>query len=432
MTHEPQSRMKDPPVNAPPSGPVPLTGYQKFIIALLAFLQFSIVLDFMILSPLGALLMQELDIPASRFGLVVSVYAFSAGGSGLLAAGFADRFDRKRLLLFFYSGFVLGTFFCAIAPSYEFLLAARMITGLFGGVIGSISFAIIADLFPPESRGRVMGVVQTAFSASQILGIPIALLLANRWGWHAPFFLIVGVSAAVGCVIVLKMRPIVGHLALRKEENPFRHLFAAVSRRTYLSAYACTMLLATGGFMLMPFGSTYIVNNMGIVMDRLPLIYMVTGLVSIVAGPFVGRLSDSIGKYPVFFAGTLLSMPMVVAFTNLGVSPLWLVIVINVVLMVSVSSRMIAASALTSIVPDAPDRGSFMAVNSSIQQIAGGIASAAAGLIVVRTPAGSLRHYDTLGYVVVGSMIIVMVLLYSLNRTIAAKLARAAATPRAA
>jgi predicted MFS family arabinose efflux permease len=322
--------------------------------------------------------------------------------------------------------------FCAVAPSYELLLAARMITGLFGGVIGSISFAIIADLFPPETRGRVMGVVQTAFSASQILGIPVALFLANRWGWHAPFFLIVTVSVAVGGVIVLRMRPIVGHLLIQRNESPFRHLFTAVSQRDYLNAYACTMLLATGGFMLMPFGSTYIVNNMGISMDQLPIIYMVTGLVSIVAGPFVGRLSDRVGKYAVFCVATLLSMPMVVAFTHLGFSPLWLVIVINVLLMLCVTSRMIAASALTSIVPAAPDRGAFMSVNSSIQQIAGGIASAAAGLIVVRTSAGTLQHYDTLGYVVLGSMAVVMVLLYFLNRAITAKLAISPAERRAA
>src|SRR5438552_5343876 len=228
------------PLGREPAAPVTFTGYQKFIVGILAFLQFTIVLDFMILSPLGALLMQELKLPASRFGLVVSAYAFSAGGSGLLAAGFADRFDRKRLLLFFYTGFVLGTLFCAVAPTYPFLLAARMITGFFGGVIGSIRFAIIPDLFPPEARGRVMGVVQTAFAASQILGIPVALVLANRWGWHAPFFLIVAVSTVVGFVIAFRMRPIVAHLALQGRGNPFRHLFATVSRPDYARAYACT------------------------------------------------------------------------------------------------------------------------------------------------------------------------------------------------
>lgn len=410
-----------------------MTAYQKFIIAVLAFLQFTVVLDFMILSPLGALLMQELDIPASRFGLVVSVYAFSAGTSGIVAAGFADRFDRKRLLVFFYAGFVLGTFLCGIAQSYSFLLAARMITGLFGGVISSISFAIIADLFPPESRGRVMGVVQTSFSASQVMGVPLGLLLANHWGWHAPFLLVVAVSSAVGVVIVLRVRPIDGHLAMQQEQNPFRHLLGALSRGTYLRAYIAMMLLVTGGFMVMPFGSAYIVNNMGIRIERLPLIYMVTGFFSILAGPFLGKLSDTVGKYAVFCVGSLLTMAMVIVFTNLGVASLWVVMVVNVLLMLGVSSRMIAASALTSVVPEAADRGAFMAVSSSIQQMAGGVASASAGLIVTRMPSGSLQHYDRVGYVVAFSMVIVMALLYSVNRAVEAKLARAAVhAPRAA
>src|SRR3954469_765815 len=161
------------------AAPAPFTSYQKFIMGMLAFLQFTIVLDFMILSPLGAKLMSEMHVPPARFGLLVSAYAFAAGISGFSAAGFADCFDRKRLLMFFYAGFVLGTLLCGLAPSYGTLLAARTITGLFGGVIGSISFAIIADLFPIQGRGRVMGVVQTSFAASQVMGIPLGLYLSD-------------------------------------------------------------------------------------------------------------------------------------------------------------------------------------------------------------------------------------------------------------
>ena len=174
-----------------------LTGYQKFIIAVLAFLQFTIILDFLVLSPLGAVLLPQLHVAASQFGLLVSVYAFSASFSGLLTAGFADKFDRKKLLLFFYSGFILGTVLCGVAQSYHFLLAARIITGLFAGVIGSTGMAIATDLFPLEQRGRVMGVVQTALAASQVLGLPVGLYLSNKWNWHAPFLMIAGIGAAV-------------------------------------------------------------------------------------------------------------------------------------------------------------------------------------------------------------------------------------------
>ena len=178
--------------------PPVFTRYQKFIVAVLAFLQFTIILDFMIISPLGALLLRDLHVTTAQFGLVVSAYAFSAGASGLLAAGFADKFDRKRLLLFFYAGFLLGTLLCGVADSYAFLLGARIVTGVFGGVIGSICMAIIADLFPLEMRGRVMGTVQTAFAASQVMGLPLGVFLSNRWGWHAPFIMIVGGGVARG------------------------------------------------------------------------------------------------------------------------------------------------------------------------------------------------------------------------------------------
>src|SRR3984957_18910974 len=164
--------------------------YQSLIVALLALVQFTIILDFMIMSPLGAIIMPALDITAGQFGVAVSAYAFSAAIAGILAAGFADRFDRKRLLLFFYVGFTL----CAVAPNFHVLLLGRIVSGLFGGVMGSIVLAIITDLFALHLRGRVMGFVQTAFAASQVLGIPVGLFLSNHWNWHICFAALVGLS----------------------------------------------------------------------------------------------------------------------------------------------------------------------------------------------------------------------------------------------
>ncbi|MCK7556424.1 MFS transporter [Chitinophaga sedimenti] len=168
--------------------------YQVFIITILAFLQFTVVLDFMVMSPLGTILMDKtvLDLSPQHFSWVVSAYAISAGISGFLSASFADKFDRKKLLLVFYGGFVLGTLFCGLAPTFGYILAARIVTGVFGGVLSSISFAIITDLFPMQVRGRVMGFVQMAFSVSQIMGLPIGLWLATKFNWHAPFLMIVG------------------------------------------------------------------------------------------------------------------------------------------------------------------------------------------------------------------------------------------------
>jgi len=408
------------------------TPYQKFVIALLAFLQFTIVLDFMIMGPLGALLLRDMGISTEQFGKVVSVYAFSAGASGLLAAGFADRFVRKKLLLFFYAGFLLGTLLCGVAQSYEFLLGARIVTGLFGGVIGSISMAIIADLFAIEVRGRVMGTVQTAFAASQVLGIPLGVMLSNKWGWHAPFLMIVLISSAVGALIVAKLRPIDAHLAIPQKQDPFAHVKKTVSQSRYLRTFAATMLLATGGFMLMPFGSAFSVNNLGVSLHDLTWVYLVTGIFSFIGGPLMGRLADSIGKYRVFCLGSGVGMVLVWIFCRLGVTPLWLVMLLNTILFVSITSRMISAQALISAVPDMQDRGAFMAVNSSLQQLSGGVAAWAAGHIVVQTVSGRIEHYDTLSNVVLGAMAATVALMYPIHRAVTRKLAMAQTGPAGA
>jgi predicted MFS family arabinose efflux permease len=401
------------------------TPYQVFIIAILAILQFSIILDFMVLSPLGALLIEKLHIKTAQFGLVVSVYAFSAGASGLMAAGFADKFDRKKFLLFFYTGFLIGTFLCAIAPNYHFLLIARIVTGLFGGVIGSVSFAIISDLFKMEVRGRVMGFVQMAFAASQILGLPVGLVLANQFGWHAPFWMIAGFGFVVGAIIIIYMRPVTDHLKIRSDQkNPFHHLIKTISQSHYVRAFLATTLLATGGFMLMPFGSAFGIFNLGLTQSQLPILYGITGVFSIAFGPLIGKLSDRLGKYKIFVAGSILSMIMVSIYTNLGVTPLWMIIALNVLLFIGISSRMISSSALMTAVPEPQDRGAFMSINASVQQIAGGFASAIAGFIVVQTKTGALEHYNWLGYVVIGTMTITLAMMYFLNQYVRNKNAR--------
>jgi len=384
------------------------TRYQVFMITILALLQFTIVLDFIVISPLGAQLLREMNLSTADFGLVVSVYAFSAGISGLIAAGFADKFDRKKLLLFFYAGFILGTFLCGFANTYRFLLLARIVTGLFGGVIGSVSFAIITDLFRMELRGRVMGFVQMAFSTSQVLGIPAGLYLANRLGWHSPFIMISCASIIAGIIILLRMKPIDAHLKIKSDRNAFRHLFKTVFKVKYFGAFSVNMLLVTGGYMLMPFGSAFGVNNLGISLEQLPVLYMVTGLFSMMGGPVIGKLSDTIGKYRIFLVGSIITVISLLIYCNLGITPLWIVIAVNIVLTIGVLSRMISASALMTAIPEPGDRGAFMSVNSSVQQFSGGIAAVIAGSIVVQSGNGKLLHYDTLGYVVITPFLFIM------------------------
>ncbi|WP_027576898.1 MFS transporter [Bradyrhizobium sp. WSM1743] len=393
--------------------------YQALLIALLAFMQFTIILDFIIMSPLGAILMPSLNITAGQFGVAVSAYAFSAGLSGILAAGFADRFDRKRLLLFFYVGFTLGTLLCAAAQNYHVLLLGRIVTGLFGGVIGSVVLAIITDLFPLQMRGRVMGFIQTAFAASQVLGIPAGLFLANHWNWHVCFVAIVVLSIAAIAIIAFAMEPVDAHLKLKQDRNPFHHLIATVAEPRYTLAFAVTTLLATGGYMLMPFSSAYTVHNLGIDITHLPTIYLVSGLFSIVTGPLVGRASDAFGKYPTFVFGCAMTVLMVLIYTNLGHVSLVTAITVNVLMFIGIFSRMIPSQALMSAIPAPDQRGSFSAVSASLQQLSGGLGSVLAGAIIAQGADGSLIHFDRIGYVVVTTTIVTLVMMYFVQKAVA-------------
>jgi predicted MFS family arabinose efflux permease len=395
------------------------TSYQSWAIILLALTQFTVVLDFMVMSPLGDMLMKSMSLTTKQFGFAVSAYAFSAGISGLLTAGFADKFDRKKLLLFFYIGFIAGTLFCSLSTNYHLLIGARILTGLFGGVIGSISLAIVADLFPLKQRGRAMGFIQMGFGASQVLGIPISLYIANQWGWQSPFIMIVGLAVIIWLVVMFKLQPVTKHLTLKTEKSVFTHLWHTIRLRNYRIGFLSTALLSLGGFMMMPWGSAFAVNNLNISYAQLPILFMVGGVVSLVIMPLVGKLSDKIDKFKIFAIAAIWMMVVVVVYTNLTPVHFAIVIVMNILMMIGIMSRMVPAMALTSALPQMQDRGAFMSINSSLQQIAGGIAAGVGGMIVVqKTTTSPLQHYDTLGYVIAVIIIINILMVYRVSKII--------------
>lgn len=408
------------PALSPPAAaaapPTAFTPYQRFATGLLTLLQFAVILDFMIMSPLGALIMPALDMTAQQFGLVVSAYAFSAGVSGLLTAGFADRFDRKKLLLFFYAGFLLGTVWCGLATTFESLLVARVVTGLFGGVIGSIVMAITADLFQPALRGRVMGLLQGGFAASQVLGLPFGLFLATHWSWHAPFMALAAFGAIGGLLIAWRMKPVDAHLALPNDRSAFKHLLHTVANRHHLLAFAITALLTTGGFMIMPFASAFSVRNVGIDLAHLPIVYLVTGISTLFVAPLVGRLSDRLGPLPVFYTGSAITIAMVSIYTRLGPSSLATLVVINVVLFAGIFSRMVPWQAIVAGIPSPEQRGAFSAINAALQQLAGGLASLIAGHIVRIGADGRIEHFPWVGNVLIGTTLAVGAMIWRLRR----------------
>ncbi len=395
------------------------SSYEIFVILILALTQFTVVLDFIVISPLGDVLMKSMNLSTTQFGLSVSAYAFSAGFSGLMTAGFADRFDRKKLLLFFYIGFIVGTLYCGLSHTYPMLLAARIFTGLFGGVIGSISMAIVSDLFPLEKRGRVFGFLQMGFGASQVLGIPLSLYIANIWGWQSPFLMIVALSILVWLFIVFKLNPVTEHLQQKSEQNAIVHLWQTLTLKKYRIGFLATAFLSLGSFMMMPWGSAYVINNLKITAQELPFIYMASGVCTLTIMPIVGKLSDRFDKFLLFTIASIILIIVIAIYANLGPVSFWIVLIMNLGLQVGFMSRLVPSIALTSALPQKKDRGAFMGINSSLQQISGGIAAAIGGMIVVQNDKLSpLEHYDTLVYVVVLLSIISVFLLLRVSRII--------------
>ena len=384
----------------------PFTRYQIAVVSLLALTQFSVVLDFMVMSPLGDILMKTMKMTPSQFGIVVSSYALSAGFSGFLTASFADKFDRKKLLLFFYTGFIIGTLLCGISDSYEFLVFSRIITGIFGGVISSISLAIVADVFDFNQRGRVMGFIQMGFGISQILGIPISLFLANQWDWQAPFYLIVGLSMAIFGAVYFILKPVTAHLSLQRA-NPLRHMWNTIKNKQYRIGFIATAFMSLGGYLMMPWGSAFAVNNVGISADELPLMFMIVGLITFAAMPLIGFISDRINKFTIFTGASVLMVFSVLIYSQLQQTSLFILIVVNGFMMMGIMARMIPSQALTASLPEMQDRGAFMSINSSLQQMAGGIAAMVGGMIVLqKSETSPLERFDLLGYLVIAIILI--------------------------
>lgn len=405
------------------------TSYQKLVIVILALTQFTVVMDFMIMNPITHMLISTFKITDSQMGIAIAAYAFSAAIAGISAAGFADKYDRKKLLVILYAGFFAGTVWCGMARSYEMLVAGRVVAGLFGGVLSSVSMAIITDLFPIHVRGRAMGFIQLGFAASQALGIPLSIYFANLYGWNFPFYIIAGLIVVVWVLINIKIKPITEHLALQTTRNPFMHMGNAITNRKYRIAFIASCMLPIGGYLLMPFGNPYLINNMGISEYDIPMIFLITGICSLFIMPAVGKISDALGKLRTLIAGSILASTMVLIYANLPIVPLWVIIVINAVMFAGIMSRMIPSSALISAIPDMADRGAFMSVNSALTQMAGGLAAVVGGLIVhQKSEHAPVEHYDILAYVSVAVMFACIYFMVKVNRQVAAKIHEKPAT----
>ena len=378
-----------------------MTKNERIILFLLAALNFTHILDFMIMMPLGNYLIPYFKITAMEFSILVASYSISAFFSGLAIAIFIDRFDRKTSLLVAYIGFLLGTLACGIAPTYGLLLAARILAGVFGGIIGAQVLAIVADLFAYERRGRAMGAVMSAFAAASILGVPISLYLTNlfKFNWHVPFILI-GSLGIVFVPFIIRFVPSMRNHIKPKEgdEHLFKALITVCKVPAQRSALIFSGLLMMGHFLIIPFINPYLEYNMGFSKDLTPMIYLVGGSASLVAAIYLGRVSDKKGKLLIFSVSVILSLFMVLLITKMPPVPFSVVLLFFAVWFVFATGRAVTAQAMISEVVEPQQRGSFMSVNGSIQQLGSGIAALSAGAIVITEESKKIVHYNWVGY----------------------------------
>lgn len=376
---------------------------ERFFLLTLAGIQFSHVLDFMIMMPLGPILMRAFGIGTHEFGLLVASYSFSAAVSGILAATFVDLFERKRVLLSCFALFGLATLACGLAPCFSTLIVARGLAGVFGGIMGALIHTMIGDAIPFSRRARASSVVSSAFSLSTIAGVPLSLWLANHLGWRAPFVFI-AVLSVLFIVVGLRFLPeLHHHLSAEKRAHLLSATFSVLGDPNHLRALLFSALIIFSGFTVIPYITVYAVNNVGIAQQDIPIVYLVGGSATFVTARLIGHWADKHGKIEVYrWVAALATLPLL-AVTHAGPLPLSLWLICSTSFFVLTSGRMIPAMAIIASSAQPALRGTFMSLNGTMQSLAMGLATTLAGFVISLDASGKIVGYPLVGYVAVGA-----------------------------
>jgi predicted MFS family arabinose efflux permease len=384
---------------------------EPVLLFILAAIQFSHILDFMIIMPLGSQFMRLFDINPQQFSLIVSAYAISAFTMGLLGAGYIDRMDRKTALLVNYTGFALGTLMCAFATSYPLFLAARALTGAFGGLLGALVFSIVSDVVPFERRARAVGIVMTAFSVSSVAGVPLGVYLAAQYSWRAPFLLIAGLAVLLIGVIAFALPPMNRHrVAGVTHQKPLEVLGEIARDGNQVRALLFTVVLMLGHFSIIPFIAPYMQLNIGFSDHQVTYVYLAGGILSVFVLPLTGRLSDLYGSRRVFTFASLLAFLSILTITHLPPVSMVAALLATSSFFVAAGGRTVPAMAMVTSVVSPAKRGGFMSVRASANELGLALASFISGLIVTKNPDGSLGHYPLVGYFAIGMSILAVFL----------------------
>jgi len=372
---------------------------EKILLLTLAVVQFSHITDFMILMPLGPQLMKTFDILPSQFALLVSAYTFSAGTSGFVGAFFIDRFDRKTAILTMATGFAAGTLACGFAESYYWLLITRSITGLFGGVMGALILSIIGDVIPNQRRASAMGMVMAAFSFASVVGVPAGLFLADLSDWHMPFIVLGGLSFLTLIPMSLYIPSITGHISqCDSKPSPLQIIQNVTSNKNQLLALLFGSVIMLSHFSIVPFISPYLTTNVGFSDYQIKYVYLIGGALTVFSSPFIGRMADRFGRSKVFTFTVLAASVPIFFLTQIGETPIGVVLVITALFFVFGAGRMVPSTAMVTSSVKPQNRGSFMSFNASFRQLTNGVAAFFAGLIITIGDDGLYQNYDLVGY----------------------------------
>lgn len=384
------------------------------LLAVLATIQFTTMLDFLIMMPLGPQYIRVFQITPAQFGTIVSAYAVCAGIAGLASGTLLDRYDRRHSLLLLYTGFGLATLFCALAPGYLSLTIARGLAGGFGGVSGAVIMAIIGDVIPDYRRGRAMGLVMSSFSLASVLGVPIGLWLANTFSWHAPFFMLAAASVPV-LAGAYWLTPNIRPSPREHKDSLWMHLRGIIGVPSHLRAFAFIGTVTLAGFLVIPYISPYMVLNVGLRETELPYIYLAGGLCTIFSMNFIGRLADRHGKRRVFTVMVLCAIGATLFLTHLPPVPTSAAIACTTLFMICMSGRFVPAMALMTSVVRRELRGGFMGVSSAVQNLSAGLGSYFGGLILTETSTGRLKGYGTIGWISAALALVSLALCFTLS-----------------
>ena len=383
---------------------------ERSILLVLLGVQLTHFIDFMVLMPLGPQFIRLWQISPAEFAILVSAYTLSAAVASVLCGLYVDRFDRKRALLFLYGGFAVSTLLCAAAPDYAWLLAARSISGAFGGVAGAAVYSIVGDIIPDARRGTAMGIVMTAFPISAVAGVPLGLTLANMFNWRAPFIFLAVVSTLVFFAAAWLLPRMDAHVAQARSRHPARQAVKVFSDNNHLRALTLTAIMIFGGFSVIPFIAPYMVGNVGVAETDLPWLYFFGGAATVFTSRLWGRMSDRHGKHRMFTIISIVSIIPLLACTNLPPAPLWVAILVMVTFMIFVSGRFVPAMAIVTGAAQPDLRGAFLSFNSAIQQLGSSAAALASGFIIGHTASGMLTGYWVSGLIAVACTIIAILL----------------------